>query len=101
MIAVQQSPQFEAWVAALRDETAQALISSRIDRIGAGHLGDVKTVAAGVMEARIHYGPGYRLYFTRHGRELIFMLAGGDKSSQSRDIEAAIKIRAEIVRAAT
>ena len=89
MIVVRQSPQFEAWVAALRDETAQALISSRIDRIGAGHLGDVKTVAAGVMEARIHYGPGYRLYFTRHGRELIFMLAGGDKSSQQSDITKA------------
>ena len=100
MIVVRQSPQFAAWVAALRDETALALVSSRIDRISAGHLGDMKSVATGVMEARIHYGPGYRLYFTRQDRELIFMLAGGDKSSQSRDIEAAIRIRAEIVRAA-
>jgi putative addiction module killer protein len=97
MFEVLRTPQFGAWVAALRDETAQALVASRIDRLAAGSFGDVKSVGSGVMEARIHHGPGYRLYFTRRGRELILMLAGGDKSSQRRDIEAAIKIRSEIM----
>jgi putative addiction module killer protein len=96
MFRVLSSPQFQAWVTSLRDKKAKALISSRIARIGAGLSGDVKIVATGILEARIHYGPGYRVYFTRRGQDIILILAGGDKSSQDRDIEAAIKIRAEI-----
>ena len=96
MFRVLRSPQFQAWVASLRDKKAKALILARIDRMAAGLMGDVKVVATGITEARIHYGPGYRIYFTRRGQELIVILAGGDKSSQDRDIEAAIKIHAQI-----
>lgn len=62
----------------------------RIERLVAGLLGDVKPVGEGVSEMRIHYGPGYRVYFMRRGRELIILLAGGDKRTQARDIHTAL-----------
>ena len=74
----------------LRDIRARVCIYERIDRIREGNFGDIKPVGEGVSEMRIHYGPGYRVYFVRHGKILVVLLGGGTKSGQSRDIRKAI-----------
>ena len=80
---------FTQWMHSLRDKQTKARILTRIDRIRLGNLGDCESVGAGVYEVRIHFGPGYRVYFGLHGAEVILLLCGGDKSSQARDIEMA------------
>jgi len=92
MIEIRKTEAFERWFASLRDRKAIARISSRIDRLQVGLFGDVKPVGEGVSEMRIDYGPGYRLYFVQRGREVVILLAGGDKRSQSRDIEKALEL---------
>lgn len=77
---------FERWLDALRDVRARARIKKRLDRIGLGNLGDFKPVGEGVMELRIDYGPGYRVYFARSGATIVLLLCGGDKSTQEQDI---------------
>ncbi|NEP13027.1 MAG: type II toxin-antitoxin system RelE/ParE family toxin [Symploca sp. SIO2C1] len=77
---------FERWLDALRDRQARARIKKRLDRIGIGNLGDFKPVGEGVMELRIDYGPGYRIYFAQSGATIILLLCGGDKSTQDQDI---------------
>lgn len=67
-------------------------IQARIDRAEAGNFGDCQAVGEGVSEMRIHYGPGYRVYFTQRGLEIVILLAGGDKSTQSKDIKTALDI---------
>jgi putative addiction module killer protein len=76
-------------MAALRDHRARAKIAARIDRLALGNPGDVAPVGEGVSELRIHYGPGYRVYFIKRGQTLIILLCGGDKSTQTKDIKAA------------
>lgn len=73
----------------MRDKKAQLRIVARLRQASAGNLGDWKSVGGEVSEMRVDVGPGYRLYFTRKGSVLIIMLAGGDKSSQARDIKRA------------
>jgi len=85
--------EFAGWLAELADEKAKGLITQRLRRAEEGHFGDVERVGDGVSEMRIHYGPGYRLYFTMRGRVVIVMLCGGDKGSQRRDIARAKSIR--------
>jgi putative addiction module killer protein len=82
---------FEDWISDLKDKSAKAKIFTRIDRIRFGNFGDCKSVGAGVFELRIHIGPGYRIYFGVVGAEVVLLLLGGDKSSQSRDIQTAQK----------
>lgn len=84
---------FEKWQASLKDANAKARINIRIRRMETGTLGDVKPVGEGVSEARIHYGGGYRLYFCQRGDIVIVLLCGGDKSSQSKDIEIAKELK--------
>ncbi len=96
MIEVRQTEKFSAWFQKLRDTRAKDRIALRIRRIELGNMGDVKSVGDGVQEARITYGPGYRLYFVRRGNELVILLCGGDKSSQSRDIAKAKAIAKNI-----
>lgn len=79
---------FRAWLDTL-DVTPRARIQARILRFSTGNLGDHKTVGAGVWEARVVFGPGYRIYFGKAGQELILLLLGGDKASQSRDVSRA------------
>jgi putative addiction module killer protein len=86
MIEIRETPVFRRWLDRLDDREAQRRIAIRIRRLRAGNPGDVKPVGAGVSELRIHYGPGYRIYFTWRGAKLILLLAGGDKGSQKRDI---------------
>ncbi|EFW77400.1 hypothetical protein ALP26_04841 [Pseudomonas savastanoi pv. glycinea] len=81
-----------AWERRLKDQKAKAAIAARIFRVANGLMGDVSPVGQGVSELRIHVGPGYRVYFQQRGDELILLLCGGDKSSQSRDIETAKRL---------
>lgn len=80
---------FTDWLGALRDKTAQARVRVRLLRIAAGNFGDCQSVGEGVSELRIHEGPGYRVYFGRHGKTLVILLCGGDKASQPADIRRA------------
>lgn len=80
----------------MRDTSARARILTRIRRLELGNPGDVKPVGQGVSELRIAYGPGYRIYFMRHGQEIVVLLCGGDKSSQSRDIAMAKQMAKEL-----
>ena len=80
---------FSAWLRAFRDRQALARINARIIRLRLGNPGDVAAVGDGVSELRLMFGPGYRVYFAMHGEALILLLAGGDKSTQARDIERA------------
>jgi putative addiction module killer protein len=96
LVEVRQTTRFATWLAGLRDERARARILKRLDRAGQGNLGDVAPVGGGVSEMRIFYGPGYRVYFVQRGSELIVLLCGGDKSTQSADIEEAKAMAREI-----
>ncbi len=88
--------EFENWFKNLRDKQAQKRIQARIDRIKEGNSGDYKSVGENVFEMRIHYGAGYRVYFIQQGLEIIILLAGGDKSSQQKDIQTALKLAREL-----
>lgn len=89
MIEVRQTALFRRWLDKLRDENARRRIAIRIARLKDGNFGDVKSVGGGVSEMRIDFGPGYRVYFARRGKELVLLLAGGDKRTQWKDIETA------------
>jgi putative addiction module killer protein len=92
MIEIRKTAYFDQWLDALRDIKARARIQVRIERLAAGNPGDIEPVGEGVSELRINYGPGYRVYFKQRGRELIILLAGGDKSTQAKDIKAALRL---------
>lgn len=83
---------FDDWFAGLRDARGRVRIQARIDRAVLGNFGDCAPVGAGVSEMRIHHGPGYRVYFAQRGLEVVILLAGGDKSSQAKDIARALDL---------
>lgn len=91
-MTIKKTRHFLEWESRLRDFRAKVRVQARIRRLSLGNAGDAKSVGEGVMEMRIHYGPGYRVYFTRRGGELVVLLVGGDKSTQSRDVELAKRI---------
>lgn len=95
MIEIRQTATFMAWERKLKDQRAKAAIAARIFRLANGLAGDVSPVGQGVSELRIHYGPGYRVYFQQRGTEIVILLCGGDKSSQDRDIETAKRLASE------
>jgi putative addiction module killer protein len=95
MIEIRQTATFAKWEAHLRDKRARTIIASRLMRLAEGLPGDVEPVGEGVSELRIHYGPGYRVYFQKRGDVLIVLLCGGDKGSQTRDIAVAKKLAKE------
>ena len=89
MIEIRQTDLYARWFDGLRDRQARAHILVRVRRLSLGNPGDVRPVGEGVSEMRIDYGPGYRVYFVSRGEQLVILLAGGDKQSQARDIDAA------------
>lgn len=95
MIEIKQTETFRKWRIRLRDERARILIASRLDRLAFGHVGDVEPVGQGISELRMHYGPGYRVYFQKRGKTIIVLLCGGDKSAQAKDIKIAKRLAAE------
>jgi putative addiction module killer protein len=92
---IKQTETFRIWESKLRDTRARTLIAARLFRLAEGLTGDAASVGEGVSELRIHYGPGYRIYFQRRGAVLIVLLCGGDKSGQDRDIAAAKRLAKE------
>lgn len=96
MLEVRSTAEFRDWLTALRDVQARARIAKRIDRVALGNFGDTKSVGDGVSELRFTFGPGYRVYYTRHGDVVVILLCGGDKGSQDRDIERAKAMAKEI-----
>lgn len=96
MLEIRRTNVFVAWMKDLRDQRAKARITLRIDRMAIGNLGDVRPIGEGVSEMRIDYGPGYRIYFCRRGKEIVMLLCGGDKGSQDRDIRAAKRLAAKL-----
>jgi putative addiction module killer protein len=89
VIQIQQTETYARWFAGLRDRVARARIDIRIRRLSIGNPGDAKPVGEGISELRIDYGPGYRVYFVQRGEVVIVLLAGGDKSTQDKDIRNA------------
>ena len=92
MIEVRQTAEFSRWLRRLKNVNAAARIVVRLRRIELGNPGDYKSLGAGLMEMRIDYGPGYRIYFIRHGSEIVILLCGGDKRTQSQDIDRARRL---------
>ncbi len=89
MLEIRETSAYASWFASLRDRTAKVRIDIRIRRLSLGNFGDTRPVGEGVTELRIHYGPGYRIYLKKQNDALVILLAGGDKSSQDKDIRLA------------
>ena len=96
MLEVRKTGAFEDWLTGLKDQRGKAKIVARIDRLALGNPGDVSPVGEGVSELRIHFGPGYRVYFARRAKAVVILLCGGDKGSQERDIAQAKSLAAEL-----
>ena len=92
MIEVRKTEVFAKWLDGLDDLRARARILVRIERLASGNPGDVEAVGEGVSELRINYGPGYRVYYKKQGQKVIVLLAGGDKSTQAKDIKTALRL---------
>jgi len=93
---VETTEAFDAWLDSLTDDKAAAAIAMRIVRLGAGLLGDVRSLGDGVSEMKVNVGQGYRTYFTIRGRKLVILLMGGTKQTQKRDIKAAKAMVADL-----
>ena len=92
MNTFERSDEFDAWLSGLQDRVGRARIVHRIRSAEHGNFGDCGPVGEGVSEMRVHFGPGYRVYFTRRAKVVYLLLLGGNKSSQKRDIKRAIKM---------
>jgi putative addiction module killer protein len=89
MIEVRQTAEFSRWLRRLKDANAVARIVARIRRMEQGNLGDSRSLGAGLMEMRVDYGPGYRIYYLRRGAMIVILLCAGDKRTQRQDIKRA------------
>jgi len=89
---VEATTEFRSWIDALRDRAGRARILVRIDRLAHGNPGQHRNLTGGISELKIDFGPGYRVYYTQRGSTLLLLLAGGDKSSQEKDIAVAVRL---------
>ncbi len=92
MTEIRKTDVFAKWLDGLNDIRARARVLARIERLALGNPGDVAPVGEGVSEMRIHYGPGYRVYYKHFGEILIILLAGGEKHTQAKDIKSALRL---------
>jgi putative addiction module killer protein len=92
MLAIRKTGTYARWLDGLRDIHARARVMVRVERLAAGNPGDVRPVGEGVSEMRIDYGPGYRVYYTQRGPEVVVLLTGGDKGTQVTDIKTALRL---------
>ena len=92
MVEIRKTDTFAKWLDGLSDIRARARVMARIDRLADGNPGDIRSVGGSVLEMRIDYGPGYRVYYVLRGRELIILLAGGGKRTQAKDIKKALRL---------
>ncbi|MGB8363582.1 MAG: type II toxin-antitoxin system RelE/ParE family toxin [Rhizomicrobium sp.] len=95
MFEPKQTETFRKWWTRLKDDRARGLIFARLERLAYEHAGDVTPVGEGISELRIHYGPGYRVYFHKRGKTVIVLLCGGDKSTQATNIKIAKRLAGE------
>lgn len=96
MPEILKTSDFDSWLRRLKDRSHAIRMLTAIDRMGLGNFGDSKSVGAGFMELRLFFGPGYRLYYTRRGTKIVLLLVGGDKASQSKDIQKAQRLLAAV-----
>ena len=96
MYEIKSTKIFSHWLMKLKDIKGRIAVARRIERMEHGNFGDVKSLGASISELRIQMGPGYRVYFTKREEQIIILLVGGDKSTQSKDIEKAKKMLKEI-----
>jgi putative addiction module killer protein len=96
MFEIDSTEEFDEWIAGLRDRKGRAIILRRIDRIRLGNFGNVEPVGEGISELKIHFGPGYRVYFKSDNQTLILLLLGGDKDTQDDDIRRAKELAANL-----
>jgi len=92
MYEIETTEEFDAWLGGISDGKTQKIIVKRIRTMSLGTLGKIRPLGDGLFEAKIYYGPGYRLYFVNKGKKIIVLLCGGDKSTQSIDIKQARKL---------
>lgn len=95
MIQIRRTTVYDKWVKDLRDSDARSRINIRVRRLSLGNPGDVRPVGGGVSELRVNYGPGYRVYYVQRGEVFVLLLCGGDKTSQTSDIERAKQLARE------
>ena len=96
MLSIRQTTEYSDWFENLRDRQARARIDVRVRRLGMGNPGQHRVLTGGVLEMKIDHGPGYRVYYTQRGLDLILLLIGGDKSSQHEDIRTALRIAKDL-----
>jgi putative addiction module killer protein len=92
VIEIRKTDIYPKWLDSLSDIRSRARILARVERLTTGNPGDVKPVGEGVSQLRIDYGPGYRVYYKKHGREVVILLAGGDKHTHASDIQTALHL---------
>jgi putative addiction module killer protein len=92
VLQIRKTNVYAEWIDNLRDLQGRARILVRVERLASGNPGDVKAISGGVSELRVHFGPGYRVYFSQRGDDIVILLAGGDKRTQTRDIQTALQL---------
>jgi putative addiction module killer protein len=92
VMQIRKTDVYAEWIDNLRDLQGRARILVRVERLASGNPGDVKALSGGVSELRVHFGPGYRVYFTQRGHDIVILLAGGGKSTQPKDVQTALQL---------
>lgn len=96
MYSIYTTEVFDKWFSKLKDQQAKKRIQVRIDRVEDGNFGDSEPIGEGVSELRFFFGSGYRVYYYKQGQRVVILLAGGDKSTQSKDIKIALQLAKEL-----